>query len=106
MDMEKDILSEVIETEKEIQKCLEQEMQKANEWLEDFRKKAAQELTEAEQEYTTALELAMADAEKGAAAGAMAVRKNAEIQADRLGKLDDRILKSILDRRIKRILPG
>lgn len=106
MDMEKDILSEVIETEKEIQKCLEQEMQKAKEWLDDVRKKAAQELTQAEQEYTTALEQAMADAEKEAAARAMAVRKNSEIQDDRLGKLDDRILKSILDRRIKRILPG
>ena len=106
MDMEKDILSEVIETEKEIQKCLELETQKAKEWLEDVRKKAALELTQAEQEYTTALELAMADAEKEAAARALAVRKNSEMQADRLGKLDDRILKSILERRIKRILPG
>lgn len=106
MDMEKDILSEVIETEKEIQKCIEQEMQKAKEWLEDVRKKAALELKQAEQEYTTALEQAMADAEKEAAARAMAVRKNSEMQADRLGKLDDRILKSILEKRIKRILPG
>lgn len=106
MDMEKDILSEVIETEKEIQKCLDQETQKAKEWLDDVRKKAALELAQAEQEYTTALEQAMADAEREAAARAMAVRKNAEMQADRLGILDDRILKSILDRRINRILPG
>ena len=106
MDMEKDILSEVIETEKEIQKCLELETQKAKEWLEDVRKKAALELKQAEQEYTTALEQALADAEKEAAARALAVRKNSEMQADRLGKLDDRILKSILERRIKRILPG
>jgi vacuolar-type H+-ATPase subunit H len=106
MDMEKDILSEVIETEKEIQKCLEQETQKAKEWLEDVRNKAALELKQAEQEYTTALEQAMADAEREAAARALAVRKNSEMQADHLGKLDDRILKSILERRIKRILPG
>jgi len=106
MDMEKDILSEVIETEKDIQKCIEQETRKAKEWLEDVRKKAALELTQAEQEYTTALEQAMADAEKEAAARALAVRKDSELQADRMGKLDDHILKSILEKRIRRILPG
>ncbi len=106
MDMEKDILSEVIETEKEIQKCLDQETQKAKEWLEDVRKKAALELAQAEREYTTALEQAMADAEREAAVRAMTVRKDSELKADRLAKLDDRILKSILERRIKRILPG
>ena len=106
MDMEKDILSEVIETEKDIQKCIEQETRKAKEWLEDVRKKAALELTQAEQEYTTALEQAMADAEREAAARALAVRKDSELQADRMGKLDDRILKSILEKRIRRILPG
>lgn len=104
--MEKDILSEVIETEKEIQKCIEQEMKKAKEWLEEVRKNAALELAQADKEYTTALEQAMADAEKEAAARAMEVRKNAELQADRLGKLEDSVLKSILEKRIKRILPG
>jgi hypothetical protein len=46
--MEKDILSEVIEVEKEIQKCLEVEKAKSHDWLEKVKKESEEELVREE----------------------------------------------------------
>lgn len=104
--MEKDILADVIETEREIQKCLELEAQKAGEWLEQVRRKTALEHERAEREYRAACERTREDAEREAVARATIARKESEREADRLRRLDDRFLKDVVEKRIRRILPG
>lgn len=104
--MEQDILSEVIETEKAIQRCLDEERAKARKWLEVSKKEAAEEQARSEQELQAEFERTLAEAEKEAAARAAVVEKEAESVAERLRRLDDATLRGIAERRINQILPG
>lgn len=104
--MEKDILSEVIEVEKEIQQCLEREKAKAREWLDAAKEEAAKELARSEEEINGAFERALADAEQEAVLGAAEIVREAETRAERLRTLDDGTLRDIVKKQIGTILPG
>ncbi len=103
--MEKDILSEVIEVEKEIQKCLELERAKAQEWLEKVKKESTDDLARSERGINEAFELAMADAEKTAAAKAAEIVKEAAAQVEQLQALDEGTLADTVAKQMRRILP-
>lgn len=103
--MEKDILSEVIEVEKEIQKCLELERAKAQEWLEKAKKESTEDFARSERGINEAFERAMVDAEKTAAAKAAEIVKEAAAQVEQLQALDERMLADTVAKQMRRILP-
>src|SRR3989304_1654149 len=104
--MEKDILSEVIEVEREIQKCLEHEKSRAQEWLDKGKKESAGGFARVEQELAGAFGKVLTDAKHDAAVRAAEIVKDAEAQAARLRALDDGLLTRIAVNHLKRILPG
>ncbi len=103
--MEKDILSEVIEVEKEIQRCLEIEKTKANDWLVKVKQVSQEELVREEKNVKESLRIAIEQAKKDAASKAEDIVKHAETQAGRLAKLDNEALQDIIGEQIIRILP-
>jgi vacuolar-type H+-ATPase subunit H len=104
--MERDILSEVIEVEREIQKCLELEKTRAQEWLEKVKRGSSEELARSEREIRETFDRALADAEKEAAVKAAQVVREAEAQVARLRTLDDGLLTRIVAKQTRKILPG
>ena len=104
--MQKDILSEVIEVEKEIQKCLEVEKAKSNEWLEKVKKESEDELVREEKKIKESLNKSIEVAKKEAELKATEIVKQTEARAERLAKLNDQTLVDIVGKQITRILPG
>ncbi len=104
--MEKDILSEVIEVEKEIQKCLEAEKVKSRDWLEKVKQESAEELVREEKNIKESLNKSIEVAKKKAELKAVEIVKQTEARAERLTKLNDKTLVGIVEKQIIRILPG
>ena len=104
--MEKDILSEVIDVEREIQKCLDLEKIKSREWLEKVKKESEEELVLEEKKIREALNKAVENAQHEAESKAAAVVKKAAEEAERLKHLKNNTLLEIVERHINRILPG
>jgi predicted adenine nucleotide alpha hydrolase (AANH) superfamily ATPase len=104
--MEEDILSKVIEVEKEIQKGLETEKVKAQEWLEKIKKESEEEIMKEEYRLKEAFESALEES------GAYAERKSSEVLseavllAERLKSMPDETLSEIITRHIMKILPA
>jgi len=104
--MEKDILSEVIEVEKEIQKCLEAEKATSRDWLEKVKKESGDELVREEKILKESLNKSIEAAKKEAELKAAEIVKQTEARAERLAKLNDETLVGIVGKQITRILPG
>jgi vacuolar-type H+-ATPase subunit H len=104
--MQKDILSEVIEVEKEIQKCLEVEKEKSRDWLEKVKKESELELAREEKNIKESLNKSIEVAKKEAELKAAEIVKQTEARAERLAKLNDQTLVDIVGEQITRILPG
>ena len=104
--MEKDILSEVIEVEKEIQKCLEVEKAKSHDWLEKVKKESEEELVREERNIKESLNKSIEVAKKEAELKAAEIVKQTEARAERLATLNDGTLEGIVGKQIIRILPG
>ncbi len=104
--MERDILSQVIEAEKEIQQCLDRERIKSREWLERIKKECEEEYRKEEQRITASLERSMAEAVSEAEAKAAGIISRAAGQTERLGHVQAGILSRIVAKQINRILPG
>ena len=104
--MEKDVLSQVIDVEKEIQKNLESEKVKAREWLDTVKQEEEQSFLVEQKRIQASLELSLADAVKQAGEKAERIVHQTELAAERLGHLNAEVLGSIVERRISRILPG
>ncbi len=104
--MQKDILSEVIEVEKEIQKCLEVEKEKSRDWLEKVKKESEAELAREEKNIKESLNKSIEVAKKEAELKAAEIVKQTEARAERLAKLNDQTLVDIVGEQITRILPG
>lgn len=103
--MEKDILSKVIEVEKEIQERLKEEKKKSLEWLEGVKKESEETLASEEGRLKEFCREAIADTvAKAEAQGAEMVRDSA-LAAERLGRVNDEILSTILLKYIAAILP-
>ncbi len=104
--MEKDVLSEVIQVEKEIQKCLEIETVKAHEWLETVKRKTEEDLVREGEKIKESLEKSLEEASRAAEAKAAGTADRAAAAAERLGQLKTETLSGIVKQKIERILPG
>jgi len=104
--MEQDILGEVIEAEREIVRCLDQEKAKARERIEGVKLKTGADIAAAEEELRGAFERAVAEAERASAISAGEIEKTAEERAARIRALDDAVLKGIARKYINKVLPG
>ncbi len=104
--MEKDVLSQVIEAEKEIQKCIDAEKVKAKEWLEGMKKESEEEVLREQRTNERSVQESLRDADRQADERASEIVRDAEAAAERLGGIDNDIVTRIVRRRISRILPG
>ncbi|HTP04795.1 MAG TPA: hypothetical protein VMM54_06540 [Nitrospirota bacterium] len=104
--MQKDILSEVIDVEKEIQKGLDVEKEKSHDWLEKVKKETEEELVREEKNIKESLNKSIEVAKKEAELKAVEIVKQTEARAQRLAKLNDQALVDIVGKQITRILPG
>ena len=104
--MDNNILSEVIEVEREIQKCLEIEQAKARDWLEKVKKECADEVLKEEtlikDSLAAAVDLARKDAEESAASSV----RDAKALVEHLDHLDRATLQAVVEKHIRTILPG
>lgn len=104
--MEKDVLSQVIEVEKEIQKCLEAERAKAREWLDHERKHAEDKFLIEREKVRHSQEQSLAAADREAERNIQEIVSEAARSAERLGQLDTKVLLKLVEQRMSGILPG
>lgn len=102
--MDKDILNEVIEAEKNIQLCLEAEQARLAAWLEQVRREAGDAVRSEERNNSDAGRASLEAAKKDAELRARQVVEDAERQAQLLQRIDDSTLTGIVMKRIPRIL--
>lgn len=102
--MDKDILNEVIEAEKDIQQCIELEQARLREWIESVKKESDEAVSRAEKSDGESLGRALEDARREADARAKRSVKNAEERAARFESMDDAALTAIIMKRLPRIL--
>jgi hypothetical protein len=103
--MEKDLLSEVIGVEKEIQRCLELEKARSREWLDRTKREFEEELTREETGAAEALRRSLDEAKRDAELGSRGVVKQAELAAGRISSLQNGALARIVNRHLNKILP-
>jgi vacuolar-type H+-ATPase subunit H len=104
--MQKDILSEVIEAEKEIQQRLEVEKAKSRDWLENVKKESEEKLVREEKNIKESLNKSIEVAKKEAELKATEIVNQTEARAERLAKVNDQTLVDVVGKQIARILPG
>jgi vacuolar-type H+-ATPase subunit H len=104
--MEKDVLSQVIEAEKEIQKCLESEKVKVRDWIEAVKKESEAVYLAEEQKIKESLDHSLAESARQAETKAGEIADAAGKSAERLGHLHPEILQRIVEKRLAKILPG
>ncbi len=104
--MEKDILSKVIEVEREIQEKLREEKSRSIEWIESARKQAEEEIGGEEEQldvcYKKAVDETVAEAEKQASE----IVGDSILETEKLARISDEALKTILLKYIPRIVPS
>jgi hypothetical protein len=104
--MERDLLSQVIEAEKEIQQCLDLEKIKVREWLERVKQECEEEFTREEKNINESLERSTAEAASETGVKAAGTVSRAVAAAERLGRLQTETLSTIVAKQIAGILPG
>jgi hypothetical protein len=104
--MEKDILSQVIEAEKEIQQCIDREKIKAREWFERVKKECEEEFVREDKNIKESLERSTAEAAREAGDKAAGTVSRATADAERLGRLQTKVLSKLVAKQIAGILPG
>ena len=102
--MDKDILNEVIEAEKEIQQCIEEEQARLRGWLDGVKKEAAEAVVRAERNDGESLGRALEEAKQDAETRAKQTVESAEARAARYRDLQDTVLTEIVTKRLPRIL--
>jgi len=102
--VDKDILNEVIETEKDIQQCLEAERARIASWLEQVRLEAEAAVLREERNNSDVSVRALEAAKKEAGQRARQVVEQAEREAKRIAGIDAGSLAGIVMKRIPRIL--
>jgi predicted phage gp36 major capsid-like protein len=103
--MEKNILSQVIEAEKEIQRRLDAEKAEVQKWLEGEKKAAAEELEREEEIIRGALRQTAGQADLEAEAKAAEIEDKAKSASDHLGRVRPEVLTALVGKQIGRILP-
>lgn len=104
--MDSNILSEVIEVEREIQKCLELEQAKARDWLEKVKKECSDEVLKEESRIKDTLAAAEERARKEAEESAASSLRHAATLVEHLDHLDRAVLQALADKHIRTILTG
>jgi vacuolar-type H+-ATPase subunit H len=102
--MDKDILNEVIEAEKEIQHCIEGEQAKLRTWLDQVKRDASEAVTREEKNDRELLTRTLEEAKGRAEAKAKQVVDDAATRSQRIEKLGDGTLTAIILKRMHRIL--
>jgi len=102
--MDKDILNEVIEAEKAIQQCIEQEQARLRLWLDEVKKEAAEAVALAERNDGEALGRAIEAATREAGAKAKQAVAEAEARAARFQNIEEADLTAAVMKRLPRIL--
>jgi vacuolar-type H+-ATPase subunit H len=102
--MDKDILNDVIEAEKEIQHCIEGEEGKLRTWLDQVKRESSEAVAREENNDRDLMIRALEDAKQSAEAKAKQVVDDAAKRSLRIEKLDDGTLTGIILKRMPRIL--
>jgi len=102
--MEKDVLGEVIEVEREIQQCILREQQQVRERLDEVKQQAEEEIRREEGALRESFERERRGAEREAELRARQMVHDAAARAARLGELDDATLTGFLIKWVPRIL--
>ncbi len=102
--MDKGILNEVIEAEKDIHACIEQEPARLREAVERAKQEAAETVAAAERELGTARERDLESVRQEAKIKAGKIVEHARERAARLERVDDGALTGIIMKQIPRIL--
>lgn len=104
--MEKDILTKVIEVEKEIQDTLDGEKRRSEEWVEKVRMEIEEEVIKEDEDLKKSFKetegIVMAEIKNKSSE----ILEGASRQAERLSKISDEDLNEIIKRYIMSILPG
>lgn len=103
--MGENLLSEVIDTEKEIQKSLEREKSRLSEWLERIKKDCEAEYAREERADEETLRLSLEEAKRDADIRASDIVQEASRAIERLGALTNEDLSRIVARRLRMVLP-
>lgn len=103
--MEKDILTEVIEVEKEIQRCLEEEKRKSREWVHSVRSELEEDISRERAEMRSLSEERLREACTQARTEAESVVKSEKERASLLALVPDSTLREIAVRHLHLILP-
>lgn len=103
--MKEDLLSEVVEVEKEVARNLETAKIEAQEMLDNLRQASAQEISEEEKRLQEALNQAIISSDLSAEKKAADILRKADTTASRLEKTGDEALKGIIRKYIPGILP-
>jgi vacuolar-type H+-ATPase subunit H len=102
--MDKDILNEVIEAEKKIQQCIEDEQAKLKTWLDQVKRESSEAVAREENNDRELLTRALEDAKRNGEAKAKNVVNDAAARSSRIEKLDEGALTGIILKRMPRIL--
>ena len=104
--MDDDILSKVVEVEREVRQKLDIERKMSQEWLETVKKEAEDRVLAEEIGLMKAVDEAMEDARSGAGEKTAAIINSAAKEAERIRGLSDGTLKETVLKHISLILPG
>ena len=103
--MKDEILSAVVEVEKEIAEKIAGEKERASEQLKQLREETEREISGEEEKLRHALERSVSEAGAKAKIKASRILEEAEAHAAALTRISDEALKDILRKHIVRILP-
>jgi vacuolar-type H+-ATPase subunit H len=103
--MKDDVLSKVVEVEKEIRNRIQIETGKAREWLDKIRSQCDEKISQEETEKSTSLDKTLKDASAEAEKKASAILTGVQDKAEKIEALNDDVLKKIIKRHITGILP-
>ncbi|MCL4457020.1 MAG: hypothetical protein M1147_07915 [Nitrospirae bacterium] len=103
--MERDVLNEVIDVERDIRERLLAEKKKAGEWVDEVKKKAEKEILLEEERIKKLFEQAIKDARLNAEKKAHEIIADANEKAERLAAISDEFLIKTIRKHIIRILP-
>lgn len=103
--MEKDILSRVIEVEKEIQERLRAEKERSVEWLEKVKREAEEAVASDEERLKESFENAKVCSAAGADRKAAEILRKAAEEEERISAISDETLGRIIMKHLALILP-
>lgn len=103
--MKENLLSAVVEVEKELARSLETENIRAKEMLDNLRQDSEQKISEEEKRLQEALNQAITSSDIRAEERAASIMEKADATASRLERTGDDVLKGIIRKHLTRILP-